>query len=255
MSTIARQLETERHAAILEAMRDTKVVRVESLAESLGVSVATVRRDLSKLGAQGSINRLFGGASSTSQDLSFAPRKQSSMSEKTRIAKAVVALITEGEVVALDTGTTVLAVAAALQDFSNLTVVTNSVEAMLVLQSAPRLNLMVTGGVFDSVTRSFQGPLVGRFYSEYRADVFVMGAGSISPDGVRDSYVSAFPGKQAALAAAGRAIVVADSSKFRLNALGKVSDWDQIETLVTDEGAPPEIVDAIRMQGVTVVVA
>jgi DeoR/GlpR family transcriptional regulator of sugar metabolism len=257
MNTVkdGRPLQAERHTAILEALRETKVVRVEELATELGVSVATVRRDLKQLGSQGAVNRLFGGATGPSPDLSFAPRSQTRVAEKARIAQLAITLIRQGDAVALDTGTTVTAVASSLRDAVQVTVLTNSVEVMLALQASSSIGLMMSGGMFDAVTRSLQGPLVESFYAESRADTFIMGAGSLSPEGVRDSHVLAFPGKRAALRAADRTIVVADSSKFSRSAVGQVADWAEVAVLITDTAAPADALAAIRAQGVQVLQA
>jgi DeoR/GlpR family transcriptional regulator of sugar metabolism len=249
------RLAAERHAAILERVREGDVVRVEALADELGVSVATVRRDLKQLETQGVVNRLFGGASAVAPELSFTPRSQSNVSEKARIARVAAALVHSGETVALDTGTTVVAVASALRTTPNVAVVTNSTDAMLAMQGVPDQRLVLTGGIFDPVTRSLHGPLVQSFYSDYQADKLFIGAGSVSVAGLRDSNLAAFPAKRAAIAAATQTIVVADSSKFRRSALALVIDWTRVGVLVTDDRAPSEPLEEIRAQGVEVILA
>ncbi|MCW2953839.1 MAG: DeoR/GlpR transcriptional regulator [Conexibacter sp.] len=228
-------------------------MRVESLVETLGVSTATVRRDLQQLDNQGLLTRVFGGARLVTET-SFAPRAQAHVTEKARIAKRAAALVAPGETIAMETGTTVLAVASGL-DVSGLTVVTNSVDVLLATQPRTDIKVLLTGGAFEPTIRSLYGPLVERFYAEHQVDRLFIGAGSVSREGLRDSNIEAIGAKRAAIASARRTVVVADSSKFELTALTLVAPWSQITTLVTDAGAPEAELDAVRAAGVEVIVA
>lgn len=228
-------------------------VRVEDLVGELGVSIATVRRDLQHLENQGLLSRVFGGAK-LAAETSFAPRAQAHVMEKHRIAERAAERVSAGETVALETGTTVLAVAGLL-DVSGLAVVTNSVDVLLSAQARSGTKILLTGGAFDANSRSMYGPLVERFYTEHQVDRLFIGAGSISDEGIRDSNIDALGAKRAAISAARDIVVVADSSKFRRTALAQVAAWSEISTFVTDSGAPAEVLERIRAAGVEVVVA
>jgi DeoR/GlpR family transcriptional regulator of sugar metabolism len=103
--------------------------------------------------------------------------------------------------------------------------------------------------------RALHGPLVERFYAEHRVDRLFLGAGSVGVEGVRSSYLESIGAKRAAIAAAQATVVVADSSKFARRSLVVVTDWSAVSALVTDDQAPPAVLEAIRRQGVEVITA
>ena len=122
-------------------------------------------------------------------------------------------------------------------------------------QGRPCMRAIVSGDTYDSVTHSMYGALTESFYREYRVDRLFIGAGSLSTDGVRDSNIDAIPAKRAAIESAREVVVVADSAKFRLNALGLVAPWEQVHSLVTDRAADAETLAVIRRAGVKVFTA
>lgn len=247
-------LAAERHSNVLRQIREDGVVRVDQLARVMDVSVATVRRDLRQLEDRGLVTRVFGGAV-IPEDLSYVPRAQAQVDDKRRIADRAASLVSPGETVALDTGTTVVAVAAQLRTIKGIVVATNSIDALLEFDGAAEVTALSIGGVFEYVTRSLSGPIVEAFYRTHRVDKFFIGAGSIGPDGLRDSNVSALEAKRAAISAASQTIVVADHTKFGRSALVLVADWPSVKVLVTDRDAPAEVVEAVRARGVEVILA
>ena len=250
----ADTIAAERHSRLVRRLREKGIVRVDSLSREFAVSPATIRRDLLQLEREGLATRVFGGAV-PSDDLAYVARTQVHTEQKQRIADRAAALVSPGETIALDPGTTVVAVAERLRVAGALTVATNSVAALLVLEGAPEITTIVTGGVFDSVTRSLSGPLVERFYETHRVDKLFIGAGSVGADGLRDSNVAALGAKRAAIASAVQTIVVADHSKFERNALVLVADWSAVTALVTDREPPPDILAIATAHGVQVWVA
>jgi DeoR family fructose operon transcriptional repressor len=247
-------LAAERHSRVLKQISADGVVRVDQLARVMDVSVATVRRDLRQLEDRGLVSRVFGGAV-VAEDLAYVPRTHVQVEEKRRIADRAASLVSSGETVALDTGTTVTAVAARLKTLKGIVVTTNSIDAVLAFEGAAEVTALMTGGVFEQVTRSLSGPLVEAFYRTHRVDKLFIGAGSVSPDGLRDSNVSALEAKRAAISAASQTIVVADHTKFERTALALVCGWSSVKVLVTDRDAPFDIVAAVRAHGVDVIVA
>ncbi len=250
----ADPIAAERHGRLLRQLRENGVVRVDSLSREFAVSPATIRRDLLRLEREGLATRVFGGAV-PSDVVAYGARTQVYSDEKQRIADRAAALVSPGETIALDPGTTVVAVAERLRGAGALTVATNSVAALLVLEGAPEITTIVTGGVYDSVTRSLSGPLVERFYEAHRVDKLFIGAGSVGADGLRDSNVAAMGSKRAAIASATQTIVVADHSKFERNALVLIADWSAITALVTDREPPHDILEIAMAHGVRVWVA
>lgn len=243
----------DRRSRIVEQIGEFGVARVEQLAAELGVSVATIRRDLQHLDSHGILSRVHGGAVVTG-DTSFSRRERTRVVEKGRIAAAAARLVKPGDAIALDTGTTVLAVTPHLQ-VQGLSIVTNSVDVLVATRGLAGVRLVLTGGTFDPGSHSMYGNLTERFYAEHHVDKVFIGAGSASAEGLRDSNIDALAAKRAAIRAATEVIALVDSSKFRMNALGFLCDWGAITTLVTDTEAPEAIVEDIRRAGVQVVEA
>lgn len=248
-----KSLPAERRSRILEHVAEFGTARVDQLAADLSVSIATIRRDLQYLDEHGLLNRVHGGAT-PSPAVAFAPRSHAQVDEKTRIARVAAELLRTGETVAFETGTTVLAVMQNIQ-VQGLSIVTNSVDVVLAAQGRNDARLVVTGGTFDPHSHSMYGGLTERFYADHQVDKLVIGAGSVNSDGLRDSNIDALAAKRAAIAAAHQVVLVADSSKFQLTALALVCSWNEIDTLVTDAGAPADVLDAVRSAGTTVIVA
>jgi DeoR/GlpR family transcriptional regulator of sugar metabolism len=247
------QARDQRHRRLIELLEREESVHAADLAARLDVSVATVRRDLQHLDRAGHVDRVLGGAK-VAAETAWAPRAQSHLREKRRIGEAAAKLAAPGETIALETGTTVLAVATALAT-PGLTLVTNSVDVLIATQRNRDVRVVLSGGAFDPVIRALHGPIVERFYAEHRVDRLFLGAGSLDAEGVRDSFLEAIGGKRAAIAAAHTTVVVADSSKFVHSALVNLTGWSAVATLVTDDGAPAAVLDAIREQGVEVITA
>jgi DeoR/GlpR family transcriptional regulator of sugar metabolism len=247
------QARDQRHRRLIELLEREESVHAADLAARLDVSVATVRRDLQHLDRAGHVDRVLGGAK-VAAETAWAPRAQSHLREKRRIGEAAAKLAAPGDTIALETGTTVLAVATALGT-PGLTLVTNSVDVLIATQRNRDVRVVLSGGAFDPVIRALHGPIVERFYAEHRVDRLFLGAGSLDAEGVRDSFLEAIGGKRAAIAAAHTTVVVADSSKFVHSALVNLTGWSAVATLVTDDGAPAAVLDAIREQGVEVITA
>src|SRR5271165_469708 len=127
-----KALAPQRWNELRALIRDHGVIRVEDLCRRLGVSAATVRRDLDQLERNGAVRRVHGGAVSVESRLDeplFEDKTGLAAREKRRIAEAALAFVDPGDTIYLDGGSTVLELARLLRDRSNLTVVTNSLHA------------------------------------------------------------------------------------------------------------------------------
>lgn len=244
-----------RQEQIITLAQEHGFASVARLAGELGVSESTIRRELRDLREQGLLNRVFGGALPAGDDLSFIPRTQAFIEEKRRIGQRAAELVSPGDTLILETGTTVLAVADALHTIPNIDIVTSSIDVVVNLQNAPNARILLAGGTFDRHTHTLLGPDTERFYADARADILFVGVGSISGEGLRDSNINAFGVKRAAIAAAARVVVVADHSKFRRGALATVADWSQVDVLVTDTAAPRNQLETIKEIGVEIILA
>lgn len=237
-------------------------VQVSDLARRFAVSEETIRRDLLHLEQEGVLQRNYGGAV-----LKQAPRGSALLPpveerqtvhqfEKERIGRLAASLVTEGQVVMLDAGSTTRQVARFLQTIPHLTVITHDLAICDELRSAEGVRVIVTGGYLKPRSRSVIGPEAVAALRRYHADVLFLGASGICLDtGLTVSDVFEAEIKTAMLHQATRSVLVADHSKFGRKHLATLTPANGVHTLVTDWQAPDDAVRGLRVLGVEVLVA
>ncbi len=246
---------TDRLRRITEAVREAGRMGVAELAELTGASEMTIRRDLEALAGQGVLERYRGGARSLllrGEEPPFALRAQEGVAAKRRIAAAVADLLADGESIVLDSGTTCLEVARALES-RRLTVLPLSLHAVNALTGAPRLTLLVPGGRPRPGELALTGPLAEASLAALRFDTAIIGCCGLSAANGLTAYdLEDAAVKRAAIASARRVVAVAEADKFSRTALALVAPATALHTVVTDESAPNEETDALIAAGVTV---
>lgn len=255
MMFYGRMASTDRLRQITDAVRAAGRMGVAELAELTGASEMTIRRDLEALADQGVLERYRGGARSLllrGEEPPFALRAQEGLGVKRRIAAEVAALIADGESVVIDSGTTCLEVARAL-DERRLTVMPLSLHAVNALTGAPRLTLLVPGGRPRPGELALTGPLTEASLAALRFDTAVVGCcGLNAADGLTAYDLDDAAVKRAAIASARRVIAVADAPKLSRTALAFVAPASALHAVVTDEAAEQDETDALAAAGVTV---
>ncbi|WP_138906393.1 DeoR/GlpR family DNA-binding transcription regulator [Streptomyces chryseus] len=246
---------TDRWRQITDAVREAGRMGVAELAALTGASEMTVRRDLEVLAEQGVLERYRGGARSLllqGEEPPFALRAQEGSETKRRIAAEVAALIADGESVVVDSGTTCLEVARALEH-RRLTVMPLSLHAVNALASAAGLTLLVPGGRPRPGELALTGPLTAASLAALRFDTAVIGCCGLTPaDGLTAYDLEDAAVKRAAIASARRVVAVAESAKLSRTALAFVAPASALHVVVTDDGASEEQTAALVAAGVTV---
>ncbi|WP_120321971.1 DeoR/GlpR family DNA-binding transcription regulator [Catellatospora citrea] len=244
----------DRHRRILDAVQQAGRLGVTQLAELTGTSEMTVRRDLEQLADQGMIERYRGGARSLTlrgEEPPFAMRKQDDWDAKRRIAEAVAGLITEGEAVVLDSGTTCLEVARVLTG-RRLTVMPMSMHAANALTGAAQLRLLMPGGELRSDELALTGPLAQASLAALRFDTAILGCCGLTADGLTAYDLADAAIKRAIIASAHRVIAVADPAKFTRTALAFVAPVSELSMVVTTSDAAEEHTIALTAAGTVV---
>ncbi|GAB3004906.1 DeoR family transcriptional regulator [Amycolatopsis acidiphila] len=222
---------------------------VEELATTLGVSTATVRRDLGQLRAEGRITRTYGGAvlGMPSAELSVRQREQANAAEKGAIALAAAEFVEPDQVVLLDAGSTTEQLARVLRTISGLTVFTNGVAALSALLEYGDTEIVVLGGRLRRINQAISGATAEQMVRSLHADVAFIGADAVDPErGVASRTFEQSTLKTMMATHARTVVVVADSTKLTG---GWTSYWSPLErpwTLVTDDGADPELIRSFR---------
>jgi DeoR/GlpR family transcriptional regulator of sugar metabolism len=249
-------LPKQRQDQIVRALRADGAGGVKVLAGKLGVSEATIRRDLEQLHAEGRLTRVYGGALAVDGgDEPFADVNAVHAEEKDRIARRAAELVADGESVLLDIGTTALRVAQHLHGRS-LTVVTSNLAVLEELQNDEQIELIVLGGFVRRSYRSLVGYLTEESLRQIHVDWLFLGTSGIRPDGqVMDSTMIEVPVKRAMIKAADRVVLLADRTKFPGHGVARVCEPGELSMVVTEPGADEPTRAQLTEAGVEVVLA
>ncbi|MCX7868046.1 DeoR/GlpR family DNA-binding transcription regulator [Limisphaera sp. VF-2] len=247
----------ERQHRIEEYLQKVEFASLDELAKTFGVSLSTIRRDLTLLEAAGTVKRTHGGArilTPKSDEFTFSARDTHQLAEKEAIGKACAALVHPNQSLILDAGTTVYHVARYLEEKAPQ-IVTNSLPVANLFASANRVELVLSGGVLYPRLGVLVGPLAVETFSKIHADVAIMSAGGITLEGLTNSHSLLVDIQRAMIRAAARVIMCLDHTKFGRRSLALLCDLEPIDVVVTDSGAPAELVEGLRSKGIEVVVA
>ncbi|MFJ5740622.1 DeoR/GlpR family DNA-binding transcription regulator [Streptomyces microflavus] len=245
----------ERISVVLALLSRRAELQVRVLPETLGVSGATVRRDLAVMEGTGLIRRSYGKITAARRgvELPVSLRHAQNAEAKRRIGALASSLVPSRPlVIALSGGSTVGCVARSLAARGELTVVTNGLDTAAFLMARQLVQVVVTGGTARALSNDLVGKGAEKSVRSYRFDYAIVGADGISPDaGFTRHSTRGAEIDRAMLEQAERRIVVADSTKLGRVRRAVSVDTGSVHTLVTDSFAPPEMVAALRRSGVT----
>ncbi|MFD3872585.1 DeoR/GlpR family DNA-binding transcription regulator [Streptomyces sp. NPDC058623] len=246
----------ERQQEILRLAREAGRVDVLSLAERFQVTAETVRRDLTALDRAGLIRRVHGGAIPSGR-LDFEPdlteREATAADEKDRIAAAALLRIPDGAGIILDAGSTVARLAARIPVDHALTVVTHALPVAARLADHTGIDLHLVGGRVRHRTRAAVDAWALRAYAEVRADVLFLATNGFTPDtGLTTPDLAEGAVKRAAIAAARRVVLLADSAKAGQEHFARFGTFADVDLLITDTGLDPAHKAAIEAAGTEV---
>lgn len=257
-----------RRERIQRLLEERGFVRVSELRGTFGVSGVTARADLDALVDAGAARRVHGGAvparapghgadGRPEREFSFEEALASSVIPKQQIGELAAGLVTSGQSVILDVGTTTLAIARALlarTDLTDVVIVTNGLSIALELEPAiPRFTVIVTGGSLRPLQHSLVEPLAATVLGQVHADIAFIGCNGVDVEhGVTNINLPEAGVKALMLEAAARCVVVADGTKLGQVHLGRVGPLGAFDTLVTDAAADPAALALLREAGLEV---
>jgi DeoR family transcriptional regulator of aga operon len=255
-STASNLLNEERRRSILEILQRDRRVLVTDLAKKFKTSQVTIRKDLEALDAQGQIHRIHGGALPAREgvldDPSLHEKEKLHRKEKLSIATAAVQLVSEGQVVILDSGTTTTLIARALQHLKNLTIVTNAVNIAAELASSP-VEVILTGGTVHKNSFSLVGPIAEDTLRRLSADILFLGVDGFDVQfGLSTPNLLEAKVNRVMLDVSKRAIATCDSSKFGRRSLALIAPPSAIHQVITDHGIAKSDVRTLEKAGIEV---
>ncbi|TFW01472.1 DeoR/GlpR transcriptional regulator [Oxalobacteraceae bacterium OM1] len=247
-----------RQRKLLDAVRHRMTISVEELAQELGVTPQTVRRDVRLMEEAKLLARYHGGVGlpSSVENIDYRERQVLHSEAKRRIAQAVAREVPPGSSLLINIGTTTEEVARALLRHEGLHVVTNNLNVAAILADNPQCEVIVAGGVVRGRDRGIVGEATIDFIRQFKVDIGIIGISSIDTDGtLRDFDAREVKVAQTIIEQSREVWLVADRGKFGRKALVRMAELAQVDALFTDGKPPDEMGRLLKEAKVRVVVA
>lgn len=249
----------QRRNEILSILRQKGKITVQEIVERLQCSEATARRDLDLLEKSAGIIRTIGGAIADTgavRDTPFAEKQGKRRKEKEAIARAVMGLIDEGDVVCLSGGTTTFMIARELKPRTGITVVTNAVNIAMELADSEGVQVVVIGGVMRSNSYELSGPLAERMIESLHIGKAFLGIDGLSiEEGIMTYSESEAHTARMIIARSRQTFAVFDHSKAGKTSLFSMAPLKELTGVVTDRGIDPAMAKRLREEGLEVHIA
>jgi DeoR family transcriptional regulator of aga operon len=246
-----------RHDMIRRAIEIDGRISIAELRERLGVSEVTIREDLKHLERRGVLTRVRGGAVASREGALEMPLEETSTAnraEKMAIAARAASMITNGQTVIIDVGSTTTELAKALSpDLSRVVVITNGLNIALILEALPGVSVIVTGGTLRPLQHSLVAPMGTLLLERLKADVAFLGCNGVDPErGFTNSNIAEAEIKQAMVRSAEKTLFLADHDKIGKVASALVADISRADLLITDDGADDAVLANLRSDGLAI---
>ncbi len=249
-----------RRARILEELDVKGQITVSDLSQRFDVSTVTIRNDLAHLEKQNMLIRARGGAIKVKYhrlevDSSISEKQKEFLKEKQKIAKAAVKLIEEGDTIVLDSGSTTSEIAKNLEQYKNLTIITNALNIASILAEYEDFNVYMPGGVLRKKSLSLVGALAGENFKNFFCDKLFLGV-----DGFDTNYGLSTPNTEEAyvnsimIGMARKVIVVTDSRKFLRRRFAFIAPLEKIDVVITDDGIRDEDKARLSNHGIELII-
>jgi len=249
-----------RRARILEELEAKGQVTVSELSKLFKISEVTIRNDLAHLEKQNMLIRARGGAIKIKFyrlgiDPSISDKQKEFLKEKQRIAKTAIKFIEDGDTIILDSGTTTTEIAKNLEQFKNLTIITNALNIAIILSEYEGFNVFMPGGILRKKSLSLVGVLADENFSRFYCDKLFLGV-----DGFDTNHGLSTPNSDEAhlnqimIAMAKKVIVVTDSRKFLRRRFAFISPITAVNVVITDSGISEDDKNRLEKNGIEVVI-
>ncbi|BBJ67628.1 DeoR family transcriptional regulator [Enterobacter sp. 18A13] len=248
-------LTSQRKQLILEKLGAEGQVQSKALSILFDVSEDTIRRDLRELAAEGRLQRVHGGALPSSSAIApFAERQSVKMDAKKRVARKGAQLISSGQVVIVDGGTTTSELITFFPPDLRITVVTHSPSIALGLVDHPSIEVILIGGRLYKHSIVAVGAAAIEGIANIHADLFFMGVTGIHPDaGLTTGDFEEACIKRAFSGRAAETVVLASPEKINTASSFVIGDVSSVNTIVVEDGTDKDWVRAVSEKGVSVV--
>ena len=256
-------LRAERQAKILQMVRDKSFIESDELIRLFETSHVTIRRDLVNLADQGLIRLEHGGATSINYpegipEPLYETKLYFRADEKSAIAKHALALIKDGDILFLDSGTTNFRLAAALKGtkLGKLTIITTDLMVAKELSGQPKIETILLGGILRTSFYNVYGPYTEMVLGNLKANKFFLGFdGASIKRGPSNTVLEEVPIKQKMIIGSDETIALADSTKFGVDAPYSICGWDRVNRVITDNSVNQQYRDYFKEHGIDLMLA
>jgi DeoR/GlpR family transcriptional regulator of sugar metabolism len=251
-----------RRQAILDHLKEVDFVDINSLQKQFDVSYMTIHRDLDALEMQGDVSRVYGGVKFQNKgiyDLSIEERFKHNIKSKTAIAKRAVSFVKPGDVIGLDASTTALQMCNFLLDME-ITVITNSIHAALLLSNSQTVNTLLYGGIVRKSALTLVGPMISDFEKNFNLTRTFISAKSLCAKGLSDITLEETEVKKSLIRRSKEVFVLADHTKIGTTSIYTVCNIECIDSIIVDNQSvfmPDQLKNLAEMEktGVKIVFA
>ncbi len=252
-------MRSQRINEIYEYVFERKTVTIDKLCEKFAISKSTLRRDLEELVGRGLLKKTYGGVMSAEvqriQTPAYSERHIVNAESKRRIAERAAALVDDGDVIFIDSGSTNIALADYIADRRNLTILTNNIPVILKAIPHPDINVITLAGTLNRRSLSFTGEMASQILSGYNIAKAFMGTTGFSlENGITNTSSTEISIKKMAVERSRQAYVLADHTKAGVVSLFTYAHFADIAGLVTDRPLP-EFASALAESGCRILIA
>lgn len=249
-----------RRNIILKQLTEDGQVFIDKLSNEFNVSGVTIRNDLARLEEKKLLIRARGGAikfeGKVGVDHEIAEKDKINFEEKQAIGRKAASLITDSDVIIVDSGTTTAELVKNLDHLKDITVITNALNIAMMLVDKPNIHLVIPGGIMRKNSQSLVGPMAEKSLKNFRVDKAFVGVNGIDPENgfytpnIEEAYLN-----EQMIKISNESIVLADSSKFNVKSLTLICPISGVDNIITDKNIKNKDKELIENQGVGIVIA
>ena len=252
-------LTNDRHDQILKIINSERSISTKKLMSILFVSEATVRRDLSYMEEKGLLKRVHGGAiiiNSPASEESSLIREQILVREKKRMAQEALRFIDNGYSCFIDSSTTVGHIIPLLNEFKELSIVTNGIHCALMFIKFTKFDVILTNGRVNFATGSTVGVDTVSYIKQFNCNVFIFSCSGISlSNGITEANIEQMRTKQEMIRQSSMHVLLVDHTKFDKIFFAKTCDFDRIDVIITDLMPSNDYVELFKKQNIRLIIA
>lgn len=242
----------ERIYTILELLKIKKQISIQELCQQLYCSPATIRRDIKKLEDMSAAKKIRGGIillEGTNFDYSANYRTSVNLKEKEYICNIASLFIKSGMSVFIDSSSTAMCICPLLSQKKNITVVTNGLDTALLLNECDSIDTHITGGHLKKGTHTVLGETTCSSINEFKADLALISCRGIDCGGAYEADISQKSIKRHMMSNAKKTVLLCDSSKFGTSFFHKLTEFNELEAVITDKKPSDDLIKAVTDAG------